>query len=164
MIGRRAIAVATGSILLVAVASNLVLAQGFGGHPGGHGMWLLARAGGLNRSQITTQFANDSNLATDRSNLKSAHDAMMSCMVSSTVSSTGCSNQIASYSSALQTMAQERMTVWQNLFKTASNLPQAASVYSQLQQLHSQKQQILQSVLGSPAGDTGTQSSAAPNE
>lgn len=161
MIGKRAIVVVVGSILMLAATSALVLARGFGGPGGGgHEMWLLARAAGLNHSQIATAFANDTNLPTDRANLKSAHDAMMSCLFSSTVSSTGCSTQIASFSSASQTMAQERMTVWQNLLKTAPNLSQAASVYSQLQNLRSQKKQILQSVLGSPTSEAGPTSGA----
>jgi hypothetical protein len=95
-------------------------------------MWLLARAAGLNRSQIASAFKNDTNLKTDRANLKTAHEAMMSCLVSGK----DCTSQISSFSNSLQTMAQERMTVWQSLFKTAPNPSQAASVYSQLQQLH----------------------------
>src|SRR5207253_102172 len=128
---------------------------------GGHEMWLLARAAGLNHSQIATAFGNDANLATDRANLKSAHDAMTSCLVSSAVSGSGCTNQIASFSNALQAMAQERLTVWQTLFKTAPNLAQATTVYAQLKQLHSEKQQILQGVLGSSGGEAG---SPPPND
>jgi hypothetical protein len=152
MIGKRTIAVITGSILMITATSALVLAHGGGGGPG-HEMWLLARAAGLDHSQIASAFRNDTSLATDRGNLRSAHEALMSCLFSTTVSSAGCSTQIASFSSALQTMAQERLNVWQNLLKTAPNLPQAASVYSQLQNLRSQKKQILQGVFGSSNGD-----------
>jgi len=155
MIGKRAIGVVAGSILFLAATSAWVLARGGGPGGGGHEMWLLARAAGLNHSQIALAFANDTNLPMDRANVKSTHDAMMSCILSSTVSGAGCSTQIASFSSALQTMAQERMSVWQNLLKTAPNLPQAASVYSQLQNLRSQKKQIMQSVLGSPTSQAG---------
>jgi hypothetical protein len=156
MIGKRAIAVIAGSVLIVTATSALVLAHGFGG-PGaeGHEMWLLARAAGLDHSQIAAAFGNDTALATDKANLKSAHEAMISCLFSTTVSSTGCGTQIASFSSALQTTAQERLNVWQNLLKTAPNLSQAASVYSQLQNLHSQKEQILQNVFGSSNGAGG---------
>jgi hypothetical protein len=154
MIGKRTIAAITGSILMITATSALVLARGGGGGPG-HEMWLLARAAGLDHSQIASAFRNDTSLATDRGNLKSAHEALMSCLFSTTVSSAGCSTQIASFSSALQTMAQERLNVWQNLLKTAPNLPQAASVYSQLQNLRSQKKQILQGVFGSSNGDAG---------
>ena len=154
MIRKRAIAVVVGSVVMLAITSGLVLAHGFGGPgAGGHEFWLLAPAAGLNHSQIGSAFTNDANLASDRANLKSAHDAMVSCLLSSTVAGAGCTSQIASFSNALQTMVQERMTVWQSLFKTAPNLPQAASVYSQLKQLHSEKQQILQSVLGGSSGN-----------
>ena len=159
MIRKRAIAVAAGSILMVAAISALALARGGGPSRGGHEMWLLARAAGLNHSQIASAFQNDTNLPTDRATLKSTHDAMMTCLFSSTVSATGCSTQITSFSSALQTMAQERMTVWQNLLKTAPNLSQAVSVYSQLQNLRAQKKQVLQSVFGSPTNQAGPASS-----
>jgi hypothetical protein len=155
MIGKRTIAVITGSILMITATSALVLAHGGAGGGPGHEMWLLARAAGLDHSQIASAFRNDTSLAVDRGNLKSAHEALMSCLFSTTVSSAGCSTQIASFSSALQTMAQERLNVWQNLLKTAPNLPQAANVYSQLQNLRSQKKQILQGVFGSSNGDAG---------
>lgn len=161
MIGKRAIAVAAGSVLMVAAMSGLALAHGSGGlGGGGHEMWLLAHAAGLNHRQIASAFESDANLATDRGNLKAAHEAMMSCIISGK----DCKSEIASFSTALQTMAQERMTVWQNLFKTAPNSAQAANVYSQLKQLHSEKQQIMQSVLGShgPDGDPGS-GTASPN-
>jgi hypothetical protein len=159
MIRKRAIAVAAGSFLMLVAAAGLALAQahGFGGRGGGgHDMWLLARAAGVNHSQIASAFANDATLKTDRTNLKSAHEAMMSCLVSGK----DCTSQISSFSTAVQAMAQERMTVWQNLFKTAPNPSQAASIYSQLQQLKSQKQQILQSVLGSQPPEGSSESSA----
>jgi hypothetical protein len=156
MIGKRAIAMAAGSVLMLAAASGLALAHGFGGHGGGgHDMWLLARAAGLDHSQIASAFQNDANLKTDRTNLKTAHEAMMSCLVSGK----DCTSQVSAFSSAVQTMAQERMMVWENLFKTAPNPSQAASVYSQLQQLKSQKKQIFQSVFGSQ-GTEGRSSSS----
>jgi hypothetical protein len=150
MIGKRTIAAVAGSVMMLAATSGLVLARGFGG-PGGGGrdMWLLARAAGLNHSQVASAFQNDANLKTDRTNLKTAHEAMMSCLVSGK----DCSSQISAFSSALQTLAQERMTVWQNLFKSAPNPSQASNIYSQLQQLHSQKKQIIQGVLGSNSGE-----------
>jgi hypothetical protein len=158
MIGKRAMGMAAGSVLILASTAVLGWAHGFGGPGGGgHGMWLLARAAGLNHTQIATEFANDANLASDRANLKNTHDAMISCVLSGTVSGAGCNSQIAAFANALQAMTQERMTVWQNLFKTAPNLPQAASIYSQLKQLHSQKQQILQNVLGSTGSGVNTE-------
>src|SRR5258708_1214449 len=144
MVGKRAIAAIAGSVVMLAATSGLVLAHGFGGRGGGgHDMGLLAPAAGLKQRQVTSAFQNDANLKTDRTNLKTAHDAMMSCLVSGK----DCSSQISAFSSALQTMSQERMTVWQNLFKSAPNPSQASNIYSHLQQLHSQKKQIIQSVL-----------------
>jgi hypothetical protein len=146
MIGKKLVALPVGLLLVLAATSGLALAQPFGGHGGrgGHQMWLLARAAGLTHSQISTAFQNDSNLATDRANLKSAHQAMMTCLVAG-----NCTNQVASFATAQQTLTQERMTVWQNLLKGAPNLSQAASVYSQLQQLQATKKSIFQSVFGS---------------
>ena len=160
MIGKRTIAVAAGAVLMLTAISALALGHGFGGPGGGdHSMRLLARAAGLTHSQIASAFQNDANLKTDRANLKSAHDAMMSCLLAG-----NCTTQISSYASDLQTMAQERMTVWQTLFKSAPNLSQAASVYSQLQQLHAQKKQILQGVFGSQGDESSTASGTiSPN-
>ena len=160
MIGKRTIAVAAASVLMLAVTSGLALSHGFGGRGGGgHEMWMLARAAGLSHDQIASAFQNDANLKTDRANLKTAHEAMMSCLVAG-----NCTTQVASFASALQAMAQEQMTVWQNLFKSAPKLPQAASVYSQLQQLHSQKKQIFESVVGSPDTEGSPEgSTSSPN-
>jgi hypothetical protein len=119
-------------------------------------MFLLARAAGLNHSQIGSAFKNDSNLATDRANLKTAHEAMMICVVSGTKD---CSIQITSFSKALQTLAQERMTVWGNLFKDAPNPSGASNVYAQLKQLRSARMQIFQSVHGLQGAET-----TPPNE
>jgi len=161
MIGKRAFVAVAGSVLMLAATSGLALARGFGGPGGGdHDMWLLARAAGLNRSQIASAFENDANLKTDRANLKTIHEAMMSCLVSGK----DCTSQISSFSNALQTMAQERMTVWQNLFKTAPNQPQASKVYSQLNQLHSEKKQIIQSVLGSKDGEGSPANGTTPSD
>jgi hypothetical protein len=160
---KRAIAVATGSLLVLAATSGFVLAEGFGEHGGGgRDMWLLARAAGLDHSRIATAFASDTNLATDRTNLKSADEALMSCLVAGAAQ--GCNSQISSYSSALQSLAQERMTVWQTLFKAAPNPSQAASVYTQLQQLHSTRKQIFQSVFGQGDSGSSSSSSATPND
>jgi len=156
--GKRVIAVAAGSVLMLAATSVVALAHGFGGG-GGHDMWLLARAAGLNQTQIMSAFKNDPNLKTDRASLKSMHDTMMSCLVSPPQQG-DCSSQITAFSNALQAMAQERMMVWQGLFKTAPTPSRAASVYSQLQQLRSSRKQIFQSVFssqgaaGAPASGT----------
>ncbi|MBV8453744.1 MAG: hypothetical protein JOZ29_15955, partial [Deltaproteobacteria bacterium] len=93
MIRKRAIVVAAGLVLMLAVTSGLALSQGFGGHGrGDHSMFLLARAAGLTHEQIASAFQNDANLKTDRANLKAAHEAMMSCLVAG-----NCTTQVASF-------------------------------------------------------------------
>jgi hypothetical protein len=147
MIGKRVIATAASAALIAAVTTGLALAHGFGGpRGGGNQMGLLAHAAGLTHSQIMTVFEGNTKLQTDRANLKTAHQAMMSCLVAS---GSDCTTQISSYAADLQTMTQDQMLAWQGLFKSAPNLAQAASVYSQLQQLQSQRKQILQGVFGS---------------
>jgi hypothetical protein len=160
MMGKRSIAVTAGAALMLAAMSGLALAQGVGGHRGGnHQLFVLAAAAGLSHSAIWSTFKNDTTLATDRANLKTANQAMISCLASPTVSSGGCSSQIQAYSTALGALAQERMTDWQNVMKTAPNLGQAATVYSQLQQLQAQRKQIMQSVFGTSSSTSSSSSS-----
>jgi hypothetical protein len=147
MLGKCAIAATVGSVLLVAAISSLALAEGFGGHGRGHHnqMFLLAHAAGLSHSEIRTAFKNDTNLKTDRTNLKNAHEALMECLVSGK----DCSSQVTALSSAVQAMTQEHMTLWANLFKSAPNPSAAANLYGQLKQLQAQRKQIFQSAFGS---------------
>ena len=157
MIGKRVIAAAGVSALILAGASTMALAHGFGGHGRGDNLWLLARASGLTHSQIRTAFENDTNLKTDRTNLKNAHEAVISCLLSGG----SCTSQITAFSTALSTIATERMSVWEGLFKSAPNLSQASSVYSQLQQLRAQKKQIMQSIFSSSGSSSSTESSGS---
>jgi hypothetical protein len=160
MIGKRAVMAIAVVVAIVATTSGLVLARGFGGRGAGGGMWLLARAAGINHDQIATAFQNDANLKTQKDNLKSTHDAMMACLVTAK----DCTTQISSFSSALQAFSQERMTVWQNLFKNAPNPSQASKVYSQLQQLHAQKKQLMQSVFGTNSDTGGSSPASQPSD
>lgn len=151
MIGKRAIAAIAGSVLMLAAISGLALAHGFGGRGGGsHEMFLLAHAAGLNHDQVRSAFENDASLKTDRTNLKNAHEAMMSCLVTP---GKDCSSEVTSFSNAVQAMTQERMTVWAKLFSGAPNLSRAANLRSQLQQLHAQKMQLMQNVFSSQGGE-----------
>ena len=153
---------------MMAGAMALALTAGAGAamaHEGGHGhkMWLLAHAAGLTHDQIVTAFKNDAALATDRTNLHTARDAMMTCVVSGG----SCSNEISAYSSALQAMAQEKMTVWQGLFKQAPNTSQATTVLGELRQLQTTRKQIFQQVFGaqggqSPAADSSPAAAGSP--
>lgn len=152
-LGRRLIAIVAGTMALALTAGAGAAMAHEGGH--GHEMWLLARAAGITHDQIVTAFTNDSNIATDRTNLGSARDAMMTCIVSGG----SCSNEISAYSSAQQAMTQEKMTVWQSLFKQAPNSGQAATVLGELQQLRTTRKQIFQQVFGGAQG--GSRSPAA---
>jgi hypothetical protein len=152
MIGKRVIAAAGISALILMAASGMALARGHGGHGMGGNLGLLARAAGLTHSQIRTAFQNDTNLKTDRTNLKNAHEAVISCLLSGG----SCTSQITAFSTALSTLATERMSVWEGLFKSAPNLSQASSVYSQLQQLQAQKKQIIQSIFSSSSGQSSS--------
>ncbi|HKV53321.1 MAG TPA: hypothetical protein VJN94_01650 [Candidatus Binataceae bacterium] len=160
MLGKRAIVMVGAGALMVAVAAaGRASAQGFGARNGGHEMWLLARAAGLNKTQVMSGFQGDTNLQTDRTTLKSAHQAMLDCLLSAN-SGTSCTSQIAAYASAKSALEQERMTVWAGLFKTAPNLSQAASVRSQLEQLHKQRQAIVQQVFGAAANNASSSTSS----
>ena len=157
--GKRLVSAVAASALMMAAICSPALARGWSGDGGGErSMLLLARAAGLSRDQIVSAFKNDTNLKTDRSNLKSAKEAVTTCLVSGA----SCTTQIAAYTSALQTLAQERMNVWQGLFKGAPNPKQASNVLTELQQLQAQRQQIVQQVFGSSS--TGSSSSQSQSE
>lgn len=155
-IGTRLIPMAGAIALGLTVGAGAAMA-----HEGGHGhqMWLLARAAGITHEQIATAFKSDANLATDRANLHSARDAMMTCVVSGGGS---CSNEISAYSSALQTLAQEKLTVWQSLFKQAPNTSQATTVLGELRQLHATREQIFQQVFNQQNGSQSSTSGGSP--
>jgi hypothetical protein len=140
-----------GGVLVVATAAiyGPALARGPKGHGGGgHDgqLWLLARAAGVPRTQITTAFQNDANLKSDFANVRTTRQALQACLLSTPNS---CSAQISAYGSAVQALSQERMNVWATVFSGASNLQQAATVQGQLDQLHAQRKQIFQQIFGS---------------
>ena len=142
-IGTRLIPVVAITIALgLTVGAGAAMAHEGGGHE--RAMWLLAHAAGITHEQIATAFKSDANLSTDRANLHNAREAMMTCLVSGG----SCSNEISAYSSALQTLTQEKMTVWQNLFKQAPNTSQAQTVLGEMRQLQAQRKQIFQQVFG----------------
>jgi hypothetical protein len=150
-----------GGILVVATVAvyGQALARGPKGHGGVAGqdgqLWLLARAAGVPRTQITAAFRNDSNLKSDFTNLRDTRQALQACLLSTPSS---CSSQISAYGSAVQALSQERMNVWASVFGGASNLAQAATVQGQLDQLHAQRKQIFQQIFGSSesSGSSGS--------
>jgi hypothetical protein len=143
--------IAAASLLVIAATSGSALAHGHGGRDGNLG--LLARAAGINKSQIHSAFHNDAALKTDFANFKASREAMTTCLVSGA----SCTTQISAYTSAQQALTQEKMTVWQKLFQSAPNAKNAAAVLGQLNQLKAQKHQLMQSVFNKSgsSGDSG---------
>ncbi len=143
------------SMLVLAATCAPALAHGFGhrrGDDGDRKLGLLAHAAGLTGSQIHAAFKGDANLKTDFANYENAKKAMGTCIVAGT-----CTNEVATYASAQQALTQEKMTVWQNLFKGAPNKANAATVMGQLDSLKTQQHQIMHQVFGSAQGsDTVT--------
>src|ERR1700694_2788717 len=133
------------SALALAATCAPALAYGHHGHHRGDmRLGMLAHAAGLTTDQIHSAFKNDVALKTDFENFKKAKTAVDSCIVAGT-----CTNEIATYANAEQTLTQEKMTVWQNLFKGAPNKAQAVSLKGQLDQLNAQKHQIMHQVFSS---------------
>ena len=160
MIGRRnftGIAVAVG--IAVAATGGMALAHGMRGHggPGGGGLFILAKAAGIDHSQVHTAFKNDSALKTDFANVKSAHQALMSCLASGGASSGGsCDTAINNFAGAQQTLTTEKYKVWDGLFKGAPNLNKSTSVLSQMQQLEQQRHALFASVFGKTQNEPGS--------
>jgi hypothetical protein len=150
--------VGVASIVAVSALQGAAFEHGKRGHRGGGkgSLWLLARAAGLDRSQIATAFENDSNLKTARSELRSAREALTTCLVSGN----SCSSQISAYANARQSLAQEEMTVWGNLFQGAPDTTRAATILEQLKQLQAQRKQIFRQVFGFATSSSGAQSSS----
>ena len=135
--------------LLLVAASGVAMAHG-GGHRGGdRGLFVLAKAAGLTGSQIHTAFKSDANLATDRTNVKSTHQALVACLVTGA----DCTSQGTAYLSAKSALAQETLSVWQGLFKGNPNPTNAAAVLGQLQQLQAQRKQIFQQAFSGGGGE-----------
>lgn len=139
--------ISAGSLLLLAATCIPALAHNHEGRGRDGHLRILAHAAGLSGSQIHTAFHNDAALKTDFANLKTAREAMTSCMVAGT-----CKNEVATYASAEQALTQEKMTVWQNLFAGAPNKAQAASVLNQMTALKAQRHALMKQVFGSDKG------------
>ncbi|HXW85596.1 MAG TPA: hypothetical protein VEJ86_14415 [Candidatus Binataceae bacterium] len=155
-------AVLGGAIVLG--TGSLALAHGFGGH--GHhghddGLGLLARAAGVSGSSIGSTFHNNATLQKDFAAVKSAHTALVSCLVTTPSS---CTSDITALATAQAQLTTDKMTAWQGLFTSAPNLSNANTVLGELNNLksqekalHQQKWQILQGVFGNNKGGSGPQ-------
>jgi hypothetical protein len=149
MIGKRTssrVAVAVGAIL--AATCGLALAQGFHGHGGGPGgdgqLFLLAKVAGVDHAKIHAAFKADTNLKTDFSAVRTAHQALITCLASGGT----CDTQISAFATAQQTLATEKYTVWEGLFKGAPNTSKATALLGQLEQLKQQRHAIFQQAFG----------------
>lgn len=136
------------SALALVATCGPALAFGHHGHHGDVQYGLLAHAAGLTKSQIHSAFKSDPALKTDFQNLRTAKTAMDSCVVAGACNN----NEIATYASAQQALTQQKMTVWQNLFKGAPNDAAAVSLKGQLDQLNAQKHQIMHQAFSSAKG------------
>jgi len=135
------------ALALVAICGTAMAYGHHGHHHGDMKFGLLAHAAGLTKDQIRTAFMNDAALKTDFENLKKAKMAVDSCIVAGT-----CTNEITTFASAQQALTQEKLTVWQTLFKGAPNKSQAVSLKGQLDQLEAQKHQLLHQAFSSGKG------------
>ncbi len=174
---RRVSRVATTIGVVLAATCGLALAShGWHGHGGGGRggdgqLFLLARAAGVSKSTLASTFHGNTTLQGDFSALRTAHQAVISCLVSSAVTSGGCSSAITAYETAQTKLTADKMTAWQGVFAAASNLGNASSVLTQLQALKTQehalqqqKHQILKGIFGAQAGGEGPDASTTPTE
>jgi hypothetical protein len=154
------------SALVLAATCLPALAYGHHGLGGHHHRGadmkfaLYAHAAGLTHDQIRSAFQNDTALKTDFQNLRTAKTAMDSCLIAGTCNN----NEVATYASAQQALTQEKLTVWQNLFKTAPNKQAAVSLKSQLETLNSQKHQILHQTFSSASNSSANPNSPAAQQ
>jgi hypothetical protein len=152
MITKKVAAIAAAAVLAVGVgAYGMAAAYGgghghFHGHGHGGGMFLLAHAAGISKTDIQTAFQNDSTkLQADRAALKTARENFVNCLLSSSNSSaTSCSTQATALVTAKQTAETDKLALWEGLFATAPNKANAANVLAELQQLRAQRKQIMQ--------------------
>ena len=155
------VAIAAGAIL--AATCGLALAHGFGGHrgaPGGDGhLFILAKVAGVDHSKIRTAFMSDTNLKNDFANVRSSHQALMSCLVSG---SGDCNSQISAFAAAQQALTTEKYAVWQGIFKGAPNAGKASTFMNQMEQLHKQQHALLSQALGHTSTNSDTQSAPPP--
>jgi hypothetical protein len=128
------------SALVLAATCIPAMAYGRHGHHGGDmKLGMLAHAAGVTREQIRTAFKSDTNLKTDFLALKNAKKAMDACVIAG-----ACNNgEIAAFANAQSALTQEKMTVWQGLFKGAPNDAQAISLKAQLDSLNAQKHSLM---------------------
>lgn len=139
--------------LLLAATCGVAAAHGMGGPGcrGGEGMFLLAHAAGLSRTQVHAAFHNNTSLKTDFSNLRATREAMTTCIAGGG----SCSDQISAFANAKQRLITDKMGVWQQLFQSPNaNTKQATEVLGQLRNLRDQRHQIFEHIFASSKSGT----------
>ena len=110
--------------VVLAATCGLALAQGWHGHGGGGRggdgqLFLLARAAGVSKSTLASAFHGNTTLHNDFSTLRSAHQAVISCLVSAPSTST-CGSAITAYETAQTQLTKDKLAAWQGVFAAAS--------------------------------------------
>jgi hypothetical protein len=152
--------------VVLAGTCSLALAQGWGGHhgggPGGDGhLFMLAKVAGVDHQTMHAAFKGDANLKADFASVKSAHQALITCLAAGGA----CDSQISAFASAQQALTTEKYKVWEGLFKNAPSTSKSAALLGQMQQLEQQRHALLEQALGSQAGgDTPGSAASTPVE
>jgi hypothetical protein len=154
MTGKQKVSRMAAAIGVVLTATcGVVLAQGFGGHGGGLGgdghLFMLAKVAGVDHSKMHAAFKGDASLKADFANVKTTHQALVTCLVSGTGA---CDSEITAFAGAQQTLTTDKYKVWEGLFKGAPNTSKATTMLGQMQQLEQQKHAMFQQAFGSQTG------------
>ncbi len=165
---KRTLVTAISGLSALALAATCVPALAMGSDGSRHHgddmkFFLLAHAAGISGETIRTAFNSDAPLKTDFEALKTAKKAVDTCIVAGNCTA-GSNGQIATYAAAQSALAQEKLTVWQNIFATKGvNNTAAASLQTQLAALDAQKHQLLHQALSS-AKNTDSVTPPAPQQ
>jgi hypothetical protein len=169
------VAAATGVVLAatcgLALASHGWHGHGDGGRGGDGPLFLLARAAGVSKTTLASTFHGNTTLHSDFSTLRTDRQAMITCLVSSAVTSGGCTTAISNFEGAQAQLTKDKLAAWQGVFAAAPNLGNASTVLAQLQALKTQehalqeqKHQILKGIFGAQTGGTSTDAASTPAE
>ena len=144
------VAAAVGAMLVIACGA--ALAQGFGGHRGGMGgdgsLFLLAKAAGVDHSKMHAAFKGNANLKSDFQNVKSTHQALITCLASGG----SCDSQISNFAAAQQTLTVEKYKLWEGVFKGAPDTAKSTALLGQMQQLEQQRHAVFKQAFGVQSG------------
>ena len=156
----------------LALASHGWHGHGGGGRGGDGPLFLLARAAGVSKTTLASTFHGNTTLHSDFSTLRTDRQAMISCLVSSNMTSQGgCTTAISNFEGAQAQLTKDKLAAWQGVFAAAPNLGNASTVLAQLQALKTQEHalqeqmhQILKGIFGAQTGGTSTDAASTPAE